>query len=340
MYVRSLHIIPLLTGQITPYADGIVGLLPPLWEQSGDEHLMKQAILVLLARLCNAMKAESRRFHIFFLPIIESAIKPGSDTQIYLLEDALDLWSSIIAQTPSAPEPTPPELLNLLQYLLPLFTLDNETLRKGIEITESYLLLAPSAVLADDFRPALLSALTGLMGSLKPQASGTISHLVQTLIRAADNLGGEEATKILVADLISSGFLAKIIEGLHGAWTFHQQHGPLQEKPAAAVDGIVETDYFAILARIDLASLPVLLEALSSVSNSDLNMTMDWLLEEWFSHIENIGDGTNKKLMALTLTHFLDSGASWILGKLQNMLTMWTDVITEFLDGMDDKTAE
>ena len=96
---------------------------------------MKQAILTLLARLTNAMKAESRSFHVSFLPIIQSAIEPGSETQVYLLEDALDLWASIIAQTPSAPEPTPPELLNLLPYLLPLFSMDNETLRKAIEIT-------------------------------------------------------------------------------------------------------------------------------------------------------------------------------------------------------------
>ena len=93
---------------------------------------MKQAILTLLARLTNAMKAESRSFHVSFLPIIQSAIEPESETQVYLLEDALDLWASIVAQTPSAPEPTPQELLNLLRYLLPLYSMDNETLRKAI----------------------------------------------------------------------------------------------------------------------------------------------------------------------------------------------------------------
>ena len=147
---------------------------------------MKQAILTLLARLTNAMKADSRTFHTSFLPIIQSAIEPESETQVYLLEDALDLWSSIVAQTPSAPEPTPPELLNLLPYLLPLFSMDNETLRKAIEITEAYLLLAPAAVLADSFRPQLLHALADLLGTLKPEANGILTHLVQCVIRGAD----------------------------------------------------------------------------------------------------------------------------------------------------------
>ena len=157
---------------------------------------MKQAILTLLARLTNAMKAESRSFHVSFLPIIQSAIEPESETQVYLLEDALDLWASIVAQTPSAPEPTPQELLNLLRYLLPLYSMDNETLRKAIEITEAYLLLAPAAVLADNFRPALLQALGELLGNLKPEANGVLTNLVQCVIRGAEGVGGEEGSEV------------------------------------------------------------------------------------------------------------------------------------------------
>ena len=326
--------------QITPYANSIIALLPPLWEQSGEEHLMKQAILTLLARLTNAMKAESRSFHVSFLPIIQSAIEPGSETQVYLLEDALDLWASIIAQTPSAPEPTPPELLNLLQYLLPLFSMDNETLRKAIEITEAYLLLAPSAVLADSFRPAILQALAELLGNLKPEANGIMTHLVTCIIRGAEGVGGENAVKVLTSDLISSGFLAKVLEGLHGAWTHHQSHGPYRELPSRAVDGVVETDYFTVLARIGMASPSVLLEALSALSSEGLEKTLDWLLEEWFGHIENIGDAPNKKLMCLVLTRFLEGAQPWMLGRLQSLIGIWTDVLGELLDGMDDRSQE
>ncbi|KNG45188.1 importin 11 [Stemphylium lycopersici] len=333
-------IVERMEHHITPYANSIISLLPPLWEQSGEEHLMKQAILTILARLTNAMKADSRSFHVSFLPIIQSAIEPGSETQVYLLEDALDLWASILAQTPSAPEPTPPELLNLLQYLLPLFSMDNDTLRKAIELTEAYLLLAPSAVLADSFRPAILQALAELLGTLKPEANGIMTHLVTCIIRGAEGVGGEEAIKVLTGDLISSGFLAKVLEGLHGAWTHHQSHGPYRELPSRAVDGVVETDYFTVLARIAVASPPVLLEALASLSSEGLEKTLDWLLEEWFSHIENIGDSPNKKLMCLVLTRFLEGGQPWMLGRLQSLIGIWTDVLGELLDGMDDRTQD
>ncbi|KAL5117145.1 hypothetical protein ACEQ8H_004970 [Pleosporales sp. CAS-2024a] len=326
-----------LEHNITPYANSIVGLLPPLWEQSGDEHLMKQAILTMLSRLTNAMKADSRIFHISFLPIIQSAIEPGSETQVYLLEDALDLWSSIIAQTPSAPDPTPPELLNLLQFLLPLFAMDNETLRKAIEITEAYLLLSPSAVLADSFRPAMMQALADLQGTLKPEANGVMTHLVQCTIRGAEGVGGENAVKVLAQDLISTGFLAKVLEGLHGAWQHHQSHGPYRELPSRAVDGVVETDYFTVLARVGLASAPTLLDAVRSVGGAE---SWTWLLDEWFSHIENIGDGPGKKLMTLVLTRLMSADQGLMLPRLQSLMTMWTDVLGELLDGMDDRSVD
>jgi hypothetical protein len=67
-----------LFHQISPYADQIVSLLPPLWEQSGDEHLMKQAILTLLSSLIHSMKQESIRYHPIILPLIQKSVEPGS----------------------------------------------------------------------------------------------------------------------------------------------------------------------------------------------------------------------------------------------------------------------
>jgi hypothetical protein len=285
------------------------------------------------------MKADSRNYHTSFLPIIRNAIDPNSETQVYLLEDALDLWSSILAQTPSAPEPTPPELLELLPHLLPLYGQGTDILRKVLEITEAYLLLAPASVLVDSFRMPLLNALTSLLGSLKPDANGTVTHLMELFVRSADALGGENAVQILVGDMITSGFFAKIMEGLNGAWHAHQSHGPNRRVPDHAVDGVVETDYFSVLARIGIASPRILIEAVASVGGS-LEPTLDWLLEEWFSHVENMGDPPNRKLTCLTLTRLLETGQPWILGRLQSLMAVWTDVVRELTDEDEDKSKE
>jgi hypothetical protein len=104
------------------------------------------------------------------------------------------------------------------------------------------------------------------------------------------------------------------------------------------VDGIVETDYFTVLARIGLASPAVLLETLSPGSGDSFNL--DWLLDEWFGHIDNIGAPPEQKLMVLVLTRLLETGTPWILGRLQDLIVMWTTVLGELLEGQDDRTKE
>ncbi|KAK5148835.1 hypothetical protein LTR04_000446 [Oleoguttula sp. CCFEE 6159] len=323
-----------LESHITPYADRIISLLPPLWEQSGEEHLMKQAILTVLSRLVHAMKAASLPYH-------------SMDTQLYLLEDALDLWSAILTQTPA---PAPSDLLALAPYLFSIFELGSENLRKALEITDSYILLAPADMLSEDMRQRLFASFSTLLNSgLKSEATGLLTHLVETIIRAADSLGGEPAVSRTTADLLAAGFLRQIINGLKGSWQAHCTTGPRAAK--APIDGMIETDYFAVLARILLASTDTFLAAIESVE--PLESGMYSLLEEWFSHFENIGDPSRKKLMALALTSLLSTGPSWrpnsttvtttagpaqrngILNHLQSLMTMWTDLITELADSSE-----
>ncbi|KAK6440066.1 hypothetical protein LTR95_003712 [Oleoguttula sp. CCFEE 5521] len=327
-------IVERLERHITPFAERIVSLLPPLWEQSGEEHLMKQAILTILARLVAAMKADSLPFHPLVLPIIEGAIKPGSETQVYLLEDAMDLWSNILVQTPSNAASI--ELLVLSQYLASIFELGSENLRKGLEIAESYVLLAPSHMLTNDVHRQNVTSLTALLGSLRPDANGLVCSLLETTIQVAGSLGGEATVRQVVSDYCQLGLMSKLLTGLRGSYVAHCMTGPLAKDPP--VDGIVETDYFSILARLVLSSTETFCHGLmvsapeDASGNGELGHTFTWLLEEWFSHFENIGDPARRKLMALALTQLLDTGSPQLLQRLQSLMTVWTDVVTELHD--------
>jgi hypothetical protein len=327
-------IVERLEHNISPFAERIISLLPPLWEQSGEEHLMKQAILTILARLVNAMKADSLAFHPLVLPIIKGAIEPGSETQVYLLEDALELWANIIAQTPSSA--ASPDLLSLAPYLLPIFELGSENLRKALEIADSYLLLAPSHMLSEPLRPSLFTSLTSLIGQLRPDANGLVCNLVEATVRAAEHLGSEPAVEQTASDLVSTGFLPALLTGLHGSWKAHCTTGPRALDPP--VDGIVETDYFSILARLAIASPNTFCQAVqaSAPAQADLTSTMTWLLEEWFSHFENIGDPSRRKLSALALTKLLETAQPWILQSLQSLMSIWTDVVVELREDAAD----
>lgn len=335
-------IVEKLDHAITPFAEKIVGLLPSLWEASDEEHLMKQAILTILARLVHAMKADSLPMHSMIFPIIRGAVEPGSETEVYLLDDAMDLWAAILVQTP---EPASDNLLALVPYLYPIYELGSENLRKALEITESYALLAPQHILSESVRLQLFSSLATPLGTLRPDANGMVCNLVEVIVRTAEKLGGEAAVAQTCIDLVDTGFLKRLLEGLRGSWTAHCTSGPLRKEPP--VDGIVETDYFAIIARLTLGSLEGFCSALPNAApqtdNSatpTLDSTMLWLLEEWFGHLENIGDPSRKKLMTLALTRFLQSMRPFILNSLQSLMTNWTDVLTELREGAEDTNGD
>ncbi|KAK0337104.1 hypothetical protein LTR59_014300 [Friedmanniomyces endolithicus] len=341
-------IVERMEHRIAPFAEKIVGMLPQLWEASGEEHLMKQAILTILARLVNAMKADSVPLHGMVLPIIRGAVVPGSETEPYLLEDALDLWASLLVQTPSPSQ----ETLDLIPLLFPIYDHGSEDLRKALEITESYLLLAPAHLLSDSVRPPLFAALASLFGALKgkPEANGMVCNIIELAIRQAHRLGGAAAVEQTASDLVAVGFLPKLLEGLRGSWTAHCTTGP--RAVHAPVDGVVETDYLAIVARLILGSLEGFGNAVQASApqvptsqgsgRTSLEGTMQWLLQEWFSHLENIGDPGRRKLMALALTRLLNlpqQQQRFVLGHLQSLMTMWTDVITELRDPNIEETT-
>lgn len=330
-------IVERMDHRISPFAESIVSMLPGLWKASGEEHLMKQHILVILWRLINAMRAESLPLHDMVFPIIRGAVDPGSETSVYLLDDALDLWAAIIIQ---APIPASSGALELVPRLFPIYEFGSEHLRKALEITESYAILAPDYMLSEEIRKPWFAALSGLIGGLKSKAdaNGMACNVVELVIRQTTSLGGEAAVEQITVALLP--FLSTLLEGLRGSWTAHCTTGPLAKDPP--VDGIVETDYFAIFARLIMSSLDSFSTAVEAaapfVNDTKLKFdeTMKWLLEEWFSHFENIGDPSRRKLMCLALTKLLATNRPFILLSLQSLMTIWTDVITELQEGAED----
>ncbi|KAJ5774329.1 Armadillo-like helical [Penicillium paradoxum] len=334
---------------INPFSDSIISLLPPLWESSGEEHLMKQAILTLLSSLIQSLGQESVRYHSLILPLIQSSVEPGSETIVYLLDEALDLWHAIIQATPS---PASPEIISLLPSLFPILEAATDSTPQAIQILESYVFLAPQEILSDRFRFQLLVILESLLKSTTKQRLGVIPRLVDLMLRGAETVdGGSEATySIISQSLLDSSFLASLLEGLYSAYEMSQTSGP--NRKTSPVVGVVESDYFSVLARLAMASPTIFASSVAAATNSSDEQSLNWILTEWFSHYDNIGSINQKKLHALALTQLLalpgvpldpslpPPPPAYILSHLQSYLSMWTDLITELADGGTDPNAD
>lgn len=320
---------------ISPFADQIVSLLPGLWEVSGEQHLLKQAILTLLATLVASMKEQAVRYHPMILPLIQRAVEPGSEMQVYLMEEALDLWTAILAHTPA---PASPEVLSLIDSAFPLLEISSENLQTVLNIVSSYVLLAPEAMLGDAVRFRLLSYMATLLDAdsvAKKTLTGLITTIVEDLIRAADALGGTNGITLIAKDLHECGYTEKIFAGLRDAWEAHETVGVNRKYPK--LNDVVETDYFTILARLALADPSIFVTIMSSVGNT--NEVWLWLSKEWFRHFDSMANINRQKLSCLALTRFLELPPPMtpvILERLQDYFAMWTSVVGEMLHGRDD----
>ena len=300
--------------RITPFADGIISLLPPLWEQAGEEYLMKQSILGILSALLTSLGSNSQKYHSLVVPIIHSSIEMGSEARPFLLEDALDLWAALLEQTPS---PAPPETVSLVQQLVPNFDSGSDGCRKALEITETYIYLIPSEILSSV--SFLLQPFTILLGGLKREDVGRITHLAELLIRSAEHLGGEAAVKEFILPLMS--FLEVLLSGIREAYDAHQTSGPNRIYPS--IDGVVETDYLNVFARLAVASPAMFQDTFAS--------SLDWLIPEWLEHMDSISHPTKKKLNCLAVTALFEVGGALMLRHLQSLISLWTEVITELV---------
>ncbi|KAJ5678244.1 uncharacterized protein N7477_003877 [Penicillium maclennaniae] len=337
---------------IAPFTDQILSLLPPLWEESGDEHLMKQAILTLLSSLINSLKQESVRYHSLILPLIQSSVHPESETLVYLLDEALDLWTAIIQQSPTPS----PDILALLPSVFPILHSGTDSAPQALQIVESYILLAPQDVFKNEYRTPLLLALQELLSHTTRQRIGVVPRLVEMLIRSGEAIdgGSEETYNSISQSLIESSFLRSILEGLHSAYEASETTGP--NRKTSNVIGVVETEYYSVIARLALASPTILASAIATAVQGDNIQSpykdLPWLMKEWFSHYDNISSANQKKLHVLALTQLLglkqnppnpaapDLPADFLRPFLQSYLTVWTDLILELAEGGQDSNAD
>ncbi|KAL8669754.1 MAG: hypothetical protein Q9168_005669 [Polycauliona sp. 1 TL-2023] len=326
-----LVLIQSVEEKIAPFADQIISVLAPLWEQAGTEFLLKQSILGILSSLISAVRGESQKYHAMLIPLIDSSVDVNSETRVYMLEDALDLWVNILQQTPSN---AVSGVISLVPHLFPMLEVGSDTLRRALELSETYVYLAPAQMLAS--AGPILLPLTNLLKGSKREVAGSVLSIVELLMRSALELRGTEGLTSFTTQLLEFNFLHTVILGLRGAHEAHQTTGPNREK--TWLDVLVETDYYSILARLALASPNILIDAIRAATPNDpFDTTISWLLSEWFRHLDNISHPEKKKLNCLAVTALLQTGQPWILIRLQELMAVWTEVVVELYDDDERK---
>lgn len=170
------------------FLNEVVSLLSPLWDQAGDEFLMKQKIIGVLASLVDSMGVHSTLLLSVVLPIVKSALQPGTQSFLFLLEDALDLFYSIVSNIPAPP---PPQIVALTVQLFPIFEMESQLIEKAVRIVDAMVVLSPAEMLSDQIRPNLLKAVASLYNQPKAQIHDNATRILENVIRVADAIQGK-----------------------------------------------------------------------------------------------------------------------------------------------------
>lgn len=312
---------------VAKIADDLVATLPSLWDCSGESaYMIKQSILLIISTLLVSLKEESQRFHGNVVPLIRDAVTPGSELFEVLLDDAVDVWKSLMLH--SSP-PLSSELINLETLALPLFETSAEPVIEDLlQIIKSYIVLAPEAMLVDHIRRPTLTALARCTDPVKKHHEiSASSKLIQYIIRTAGEVSGAAGIQVVVQDLFDIGFIQSTMSHLHEAIESRESIKPGAKR--SKVTAVMEGEYFDIFSRIAFADPEIFVKILMQAG--DLAAVWSWFSSEWFYCFERM-DLDRQKLWCLALTRLCELPQpmqNLVLSKLQDYFVLWTVVVAD-----------
>ncbi|KAJ2771098.1 hypothetical protein IWQ56_001916, partial [Coemansia nantahalensis] len=296
--------------EIAPYAAALVRLLPPLWESAAGENMYQTAILVLIAKLVEALGAQSTELQAFVAPLIRHSVDLDDPAHVYLMEDGIELWLMMLRSATSLDA----SLLALLGLAPRLLQFSTEALRKVLKVIEAYLLI-DGARACQQHGATIVGALHELVAdttlTARATAAGynTLGLLVQCL--PADAAGGA---------LSGSGLL----------WTALTRIVDRRE-PA-----MVLVHHAVFLARVAV-QYPALFGELLAAQGVELAGTF---AKNWVELSDDVSDVERRRLLALGFAAAAVTANDGVLQALPLMVPVWNEIMSDtgasLVDRLDD----
>lgn len=99
----QMHVLNVMTlivervGQtISPHTGALMHYLPLLWAESEDHNMLRVAIVATLVHLVRALGHVSAELNPFLIPVIQLGTDVNQSAIVYLLEDSLELWFTVL----------------------------------------------------------------------------------------------------------------------------------------------------------------------------------------------------------------------------------------------------
>ncbi|KAG0002348.1 hypothetical protein BGZ65_002719 [Modicella reniformis] len=296
-------IVERMDEHITPYAQQIIELLPPLWLTATNQNLLQSAILVIMTKLVESLKSQSVGLHALVMPLIRLSVDPSQEAHIYLMEDGFELWLATLKTARQCTD----ELISLVPAAVALLADGLDHLRTMLKILQSYLML--DAARTFQFAcAALVNAVASLLGDgLRPEAGVSIMQFMDiTALTCPLPSTGEL--------YISSGLLNKVLSVIM----------------AKRETNVVLTQYLGFFARLAVEDSGYVLNVINS-SGQQFGQPglLGMFTELWMEKFDNVSHPKHRKLHAMGLTAMMRTSYPVVLEHLPRLVGIWGDVLNE-----------
>jgi len=273
---------------IRPVCSSLLHYLPLLWEESSKHEMLRCAILTALVFIVQGLGTVSEGLLPFLGPVLDLATDLTQESHVYLLEDGLELWLTVLHNT-AKPFDT---LLNLLHRIPPLLDTGTENLRNTVYIIQAYVLLCPSEVMAT-IGPSVVKECAIMYPDLVDDGRLMVLRLVETWIRSA----AQNSPQVLEPLLVT------VMEAVHTG----------QDYP------VLMSLHLSILSRLILSSHSLFSQlclATATSVNSNHNDVAGKVLDVWCDKMACVTAPERRKLLALALASLLTTESPVVLSRV------------------------
>ncbi|KAI8911068.1 armadillo-type protein [Gorgonomyces haynaldii] len=287
-----------MEGEIVPFVQPLLQLIPELWQRSEGQNLFRASIVTIMTKLVKSLKRDSLHLHQMVYPVIQQSLDTTNPGHLYLFEEGLELWLSVVQNAPANEQ-----IISLLPIAVNLLEYGTESLKRILRIIEAYCVINPQLLL--HYSPQILDKIGLMLENVKPAACGALLHTIHTILLTC------YVHKLDIWPSIYQGSLIpRVLQALK------------QDELSFVI-----VAHLLLLSRLSLYH-PTLF--CSYFSATDLSHLLDLYLDKF----DNMGQLKQRKLCALGLSALVGTGSEPVLTKLEGIMVCLTSVLVE-VKGLD-----
>ncbi|KAL3137934.1 hypothetical protein ABBQ38_005181 [Trebouxia sp. C0009 RCD-2024] len=306
-------IIDRLGDSVKPYAEGLLRLLPSVWQDAEGQSLLRIQVLLVLQRLVNALGPDSPGCYNLLLPILQQCTAIDQPDELNLLEDGLQLWLIALRNAPSSQSTE--GLLNLFPNLTAVMERSTEHVRMACQIITSCVLLGQASFL-QRHADAVVRSLEALIGNINERGMLLLFTTLEIILQCFPKEG-----PVLLQPLLQR-LLVLVLSDKESGLT-------VSNAMTVYARALLQTPHwFLHFCEATGPQLPRLGPGLSSTTGEQLLLGF---LDRWLDKFDAIGTPAARKLSALALCNLVTLPLPSILQRLDPIAAHLTAVWFEWL---------